>query len=136
METTVFVVDDDSVVRNSIALLLESEGFAVEAYALAEDFLAAYQPDRPGCLLLDIRMPGMSGLELQEKLAQRNLRIPIIFLTGHGNVPLAVRALNAGALDFIEKPFDNELLLRRVKDAITKDLLIWQEEGCRGLSED
>jgi len=124
---TVFVVDDDQAVRASIVLLFKSQAIAVEAYATAEEFLESYQAERPGCLVLDIRMPGMSGLELQQALAEKQIRIPTIFITGHGGVPLSVRAIKAGAFDFIEKPFDNELLLGRVRQAIAWDQRYRQE---------
>lgn len=127
MEPTVFVVDDDQAVRASIVLLFKSQEIEVQAYATAEQFLDAYQTDQPGCLVLDIRMPGMSGLELQQTLAEKQIRIPIIFVTGHGDVPLSVKAIKAGALDFIEKPFDNEQLLARVHQAIAWDLRYRQE---------
>ncbi len=124
---TVFVVDDDQAVRDSIVLLFKSQAIEVQAYATAEAFLRAYSGDSPGCLVLDIRMPGMSGLELQQTLAKKQIRIPIIFVTGHGDVPLSVRAIKSGAFDFIEKPFDNELLLGRVQQAIAWDLRYRQE---------
>ena len=133
-EPTVFVVDDDDAVRESIVFLLESSNLAVEGYPSAEAYLESYQADRPGCLVLDISMPGMSGLELQETLQTRQIRIPIIFITGHGDVPMSVRALKAGALDFIEKPFDKELLLSRINDAIAWDLEI-REEQARKVAE-
>ncbi len=122
MEATLFVVDDDQAVRSALKLLFEAEGVVVETYASAEAFLNAYKADRPGCLLLDIRMPGMSGLELQQALASRQLRIPIIFITGHGDISLSVQAIKAGALDFIEKPFNDELLVNRVQGAMAYDL--------------
>jgi len=127
MEPTVFVVDDDEAVRASIVLLFKSQEIEVEAYATAEEFLETYRANRPGCLVLDIRMPCMSGLELQQSLADRRIRIPIVFVTGHGDVPLSVQAIKAGAFDFIEKPFDNELLLGRVRQAIGWDLRYRQE---------
>jgi len=133
-EPTIFVVDDDDAVRDSIIFLLETSNLAVEGYPSAEAYLESYQADRAGCLVLDISMPGMSGLELQETLQARQIRIPIIFITGHGDVPMSVRALKAGALDFIEKPFDKELLLSRVKDAIAWDLEI-REEQARKVAE-
>ena len=133
-EPTVFVVDDDDAVRESIVFLLESSNLVVEGYPSAEAYLESYQADRPGCLVLDISMPGMSGLELQETLQSQQIRIPIIFITGHGDVPMSVRALKAGALDFIEKPFDKELLLSRIKDAIAWDLKI-REEQARKVAE-
>jgi len=127
MEATIFIIDDDQAVRDALTLLFETEEMAVEAYASAEAFLDAYKANRPGCLLLDIRMPGMSGLELQQALTARQLRIPIIFITGHGDIAMSVQAIKAGALDFIEKPFNDELLLNRVRGAIAYDLRYRQE---------
>jgi len=121
MESTVFVVDDDQAVRDAIVFLFKSEHIVVEAYASAADFLQHYQQDRPGCLVLDISMPGMGGLELQHVLAEKRIRIPIIFITGHGDVPMSVRAMKAGAVDFIEKPFDNAQLVCHVRDALELD---------------
>ncbi len=117
-EPAVFVVDDDAAVRRFLAGLIESVELCVEAYASAQDFLEAYEPGRPGCLVLDVRMPGMSGLELQRELTDRAIDLPVIVLTGHGNVQVAVHAMKAGAVDFIEKPFDNELLLDRIQKAV------------------
>ncbi len=121
-EPTVFVVDDDDAVRRFLTGLIRSIDLRVEAYASAQDFLDAYRPGRPGCLLLDVRMPGMSGLELQRELAERSIELPVIILTGHGNVPVAVQAMKAGAVDFIEKPFNNELLLDRIQRAVAQSL--------------
>jgi len=121
-DATVFVVDDDEAVRRFLCGLIGSVGLRAEAYASAQDFLDAYQSGRPGCLLLDIRMPGMSGLELQRELAERAFGLPVIILTGHGNVQVAVHAMKAGAVDFIEKPFNNELLLDRIQKAVAKSL--------------
>jgi two-component system, LuxR family, response regulator FixJ len=123
METdpTVFVVDDDPAMRESLRWLIESVNVGVETYATAQDFLAVYDPDRPGCLVLDVRMPGMGGLDLQAELARREIEIPIIIITGYAEVPTAVRALKAGALDFIEKPFSDQLLLDRIQQAIASD---------------
>lgn len=118
MTPTVFVIDDDHAVRESITMLLNAEGIEAEAFASAEEFLASYDGGRPGCLLIDIRMPGVGGLELQRILAERQISIPAIFITGHGDVPLAGQAFKAGAFDFIEKPFDNQLLLDRVREAL------------------
>jgi two-component system response regulator FixJ len=120
-EPTVFVVDDDKAVRDSLTLFLASAGLAVEVFASADAFLAGYAPDRPGCLVLDIRMAGISGIELQEKLAAEGAILPIIFITGHANVPTAVRALKAGAVDFVEKPFNNQELLERIHRALERD---------------
>jgi len=117
-DPTVYIVDDDKAVRDSLVYFLEFEAFAVETYASAYDFLEAVQPDWVGCLLLDVSMPGMTGLELQEVLAERQLQIPIIFITGHGDVPMSVKALKAGAFNFVEKPFDNEMLLNSIKEAL------------------
>jgi FixJ family two-component response regulator len=118
---TIFIVDDDAAVRDALKLLLRSVGQAVEAYGSAQEFLDAYSEDRPGCLVLDIRMPGMSGLELQQKLNERHSILPIIFITGHGDVPMAVEAMQAGAVDFIQKPFRDQDLIDRINQALDKD---------------
>jgi FixJ family two-component response regulator len=117
----VMVVDDDSGVRNAMRILLKSVGLESVLYASAQDFLAAYQPSQSGCLLLDIRMPGMSGLELQQQLNLRGAVIPVIFMTGHGDVPMAVEAMQHGAFDFLQKPFRDQDLLDRIQKAIAKD---------------
>jgi FixJ family two-component response regulator len=111
----VYVVDDDEPMRDSLAWLLEANGHAVEAYASAEAFLAAWREDMRGCLVLDVRMPGMSGLELHERLAGLRSTLPVVFVTGHGDVPMAVAAVKKGAVDFIEKPFNDKELLRLVE---------------------
>lgn len=116
--TTVFVVDDDQAMRSSLKWLIESVGLYVESFAAAADFLDRYYPGRAGCLLLDVRMPGMSGLELQEHLNSKQIEIPTIVITGHGDVPMAVRAMKAGAIDFIEKPFNDEVLLDAIRRAL------------------
>jgi len=116
----VFVVDDDADARDSLCALLESAGVAAEAHESARAFLNAYQPGRPGCLIADIRMPDMDGLELQEELNRRNAGLPVIVVTGHADVPLAVRAMKAGAVDLIEKPYDDELLLASVRRALAQ----------------
>lgn len=118
---TVFLVDDDRDIRDSLRWLLESVGLQLQAFASAQEFLDAYRPETPGCLLLDVRMPGMSGLELQEKLLECGFDIPTIILTGHADVPMAVRAMKSGALDFIEKPFSDQILLDQVNLALEKD---------------
>jgi two-component system response regulator FixJ len=120
-DATVFVVDDDPAVRHSLAWLIESIGLRVEAFPSAQAFLEAYAAGRPGCLVLDVRMPGMSGTNLQERLVAMGVTLPVIFVTGHGDVPMAVRAMKRGALDFIEKPFNNQELLDRVHQAIRQD---------------
>jgi two-component system, LuxR family, response regulator FixJ len=118
---TIFIVDDDAAVRDALKLLLRSVGQAVETYGSAQEFLDAYSEDRPGCLVLDIRMPGMSGLELQQKLNEKHSILPIIFITGHGDVPMAVEAMQAGAVDFIQKPFRDQDLIDRINQALEKD---------------
>lgn len=115
---TVFVVDDDEAVRDALSLLLESESLPCRCFASADEFLAAYEPGSAGCLLLDIRMPGKSGLELRDWLDEQGARLPIIFITGHGDVPMAVDAMRRGAIDFIQKPFNDEDLLKRVRQAL------------------
>jgi len=122
LPSTVFVVDDDDAVRNSLRLLLKSVGLPVVLHASAQEFLAAYQDTQPGCLVLDIRMPGMSGLELQRHLSLRGSVIPVIFITGHGDVPMAVEAMQHGAFDFLQKPFRDQDLIDRVQRAFEKDL--------------
>jgi FixJ family two-component response regulator len=117
----VFIVDDDDAVRESLEFLMKSINQPAESYASAKDFLAAYHPDKPGCLLLDIRMPGMSGIELQEELKRREAHIPIIFITGHGDVPMAVKAIQAGAADFIQKPFRDQELIDRIREVLVDD---------------
>jgi len=118
---TVFVVDDDAEVRNALKLLLESVGLPVVCYASAHEYLEAFDERLPGCLVTDIRMPGMSGLDMQEKLTEYPIHPPVIIITGHGDVPMAVRAVQAGAVDFIEKPFRDQLLLDSVHRAIEMD---------------
>ena len=120
-KTSVFVVDDDQEVRDALRLLMESVGLSVATFASARDFLDQFAPDLAGCILLDVRMPGMSGLDLQARLAAERLHPPIIVITGHGDVPMAVRAVQAGALDFIEKPFNDQSLLDSVHRAMEQD---------------
>jgi len=121
MTPVVHVVDDDPGFRDSLRSLLESDGLTVETYADAGEFLGRYLPERPGCLLLDVRMPGMSGLQLQEELQKRRIQVPLVFITAHGDVAMAVAAVRRGALDFIEKPFDVEALIGLIRDALEKD---------------
>lgn len=120
-EPTVFVIDDDADLRESLGWLLESAGLRFRGYATAEEFLGDYDPDESGCLLLDVRMPGLSGLDLQEELRRRGVPPPIIVMTGHARVPMAVRALKGGAIDFIKKPFSDQALLEHVRKAIDLD---------------
>lgn len=122
----VVIIDDDKAVRDSLAWLVESIGLPVRSYESAKAFLDEIDKtgERPhGCLLVDIRLPGMSGLDLQDALAQRHIDVPIIVITGHGDIPIAVRAMKAGALDFIEKPFSDEVLLDRIREAMERDRL-------------
>ena len=120
-EPTVFIVDDDDAVCDALGMLLRASGMSVETFNSAQAFLNIYRPQRAGCLLLDIRMPGMSGLDLQDELHKRRYAIPIVFLTGHGDVPLAVRALKRGAADFIETPHEEERLVLAVANALHSD---------------
>jgi FixJ family two-component response regulator len=117
----VFIVDDDAWVRDSLAVLLDLKGYRTQAFASAEEFLKNYRPALAGCLLLDVRMPGMSGMELQAALHERQIKLPIIVITAHGDVPTARTALVAGAVDFLEKPVDPELLLVAVRTALDGD---------------
>jgi two-component system, LuxR family, response regulator FixJ len=130
---TVFLVDDDEAVRDSLGLLMKSVALTSQSFASASDFLAEYDPDCPGCLVLDIRMPGMSGMELQQKLIEMQAILPIIFITGHGDIPMAVEAMQRGAVDFIPKPFRDHELLDRINKALeddqtNRDMLLEREE--------
>ena len=120
-DPTVWVVDDEAAMRNSLKWLIESVGLAVRVYASAEEFLGAYDASVPGCIVSDVRMPGMSGIELQAELAQRGGAVPMIFLTAHGEIPMAVHAIQHGAFDFLEKPFSNHGLLERIQRAVARD---------------
>jgi FixJ family two-component response regulator len=117
----VYIVDDDDAIRAALRLLLKSVGLAATTLPSAQDFLASYNPQQPGCLILDVRMPGMGGLELQEQLNLRGAIIPVIFITGHGDVPMAVEALQQGAFDFLQKPFRDQDLIDRIQRALSKD---------------
>jgi two-component system response regulator FixJ len=127
MEQTVYIVDDDDAVRDSLRMLLESASHNVQGFDTARAFLSDADMDRGICLVVDIRMPGMSGLELQETMARRNIAMPVIVITGHGDVPLAVRAMTAGAVDFIEKPFDDQRML----DSVARALQIGNQKRSR-----
>ena len=116
----VYVVDDDEAVRGAVSGLLEASGYLCRSFSSAQEFLTAAPTLRPGCLIADIRMPGMDGLELQQVLIQRALRFPLIVVTGHGDVPLAVRAMKAGALDFIQKPFPAKAILESIRSAMSR----------------
>jgi FixJ family two-component response regulator len=131
----VHVVDDDDAVRSSLRLLLKSVGLPTVAHASAHEFLAAWDADQPGCLVLDVRMPGMSGIELQAELNQRGAIIPVIFISGHGDIPMAVEAIQHGAFDFLQKPFRDQDLIDRVQRALASDAdhrqLLQQRETLR-----
>ncbi len=115
---TVFIVDDDRSVRTALARLMRSAALRAETFASAKEFLQREHPDGPGCMVLDLSMPGSTGLELQQDMAAADIDLPIIFLTGHGSVPSSVKALKSGAVDFLEKPVDDDLLLSAIKDAV------------------
>ncbi len=118
----VYIVDDESAVRDSLGLFISSMGLSVKSYISAEDFLNNYSPELPGCLILDVRMPGMSGLDLQQEILKKQITLPIIFISGHAEIPDSAKAFRAGAIDFLEKPFDNALLMERIFEAISKDI--------------
>ena len=120
-QQTVFIIDDDAAVRDSIQELVESVGLRAQSYASGQAFLDSFQPERSGCLVVDVRMAGMSGLLMQEKLGELGAGIPIIIVTGHGDVPMAVHALQAGAVDFIQKPYRDQLLLDSINKALAAD---------------
>lgn len=132
-ESIVYVVDDDESVREAIQSLIRSVGLHVEAFASAQDFLRSKRPDLPGCLVLDIRLPGFSGLQLQRKLADADIRIPIVFMTGHGDIPMTVKAMKAGAVEFLTKPFRDQDLLDAIQQSIETDRLARRE---RSLTDD
>jgi two-component system, LuxR family, response regulator FixJ len=117
----VFIVDDDEAIRNSLRLLVKSIGLNATILGSAQEFLASYDPLQPGCLILDVRMPGMSGLELQQQLNLRGAVIPVIFISGHGDIPMAVEAMQQGAFDFLQKPFRDQDLIDRVQRAMERD---------------
>lgn len=120
-QATVFVIDDDPAIRDSMRWLIEAAGFNVKIYASAREFLKKLSSSQRGCLVLDVRMPEINGLELQKLLSEKNNPLPIIFISAHGNVPDAVNALHEGAIDFLTKPFDSQLLLKRIQSSIDLD---------------
>lgn len=120
-EPTVYIVDDDQAIRHAMGLLLKSVGVKHDLFSTGDEFLSAYCPEWAGCLVLDIRMPGLGGLELQDKLLDAGSTLPVIFITGHGDVPMAVEAMRKGAVDFIQKPFRDQELLDRVREALETD---------------
>jgi len=132
-DATVFVVDDDASVREALGGLVRSAGLSVASYATAQEFLASPRAEGPSCLVLDVQLPGLSGLDLQRRMAEVNLEIPIIFITGHGDIPTSVRAMKAGAVEFLTKPFGDDDLLTAIHEAIERDRVARRQHA--GLSE-
>jgi FixJ family two-component response regulator len=126
---TVFVIDDDADVRASIQGLLKSVGLRSESFGRPQEFLRSRQPDRPSCLVLDVRLPGVNGLDFQQELANAGVRIPIIFITGHGDIPMTVKAMKSGAVEFLTKPFRDQDLLDAVYQALDRDRLMLQQQS-------
>lgn len=120
-DATVFVVDDDEAVRDALKSLISSVGLSVDTFASAREFLESRGPDAPGCLVLDVRLPGLSGLDLQRELSDANIHTPIIFITGHGDIPMSVQAMKAGAVEFLTKPFRDQELLDAIHQALERD---------------
>ena len=128
-ESIVYVIDDDPSIRDAIKSLIRSVGMRVETFGSAQEFMAGSRPDAPACLVLDVRMPGLSGLDLQRDLSDAGIRIPIIFITGHGDIPMSVRAMKAGAIEFLTKPFRDQDLLDAISEAIERDRAMRQQEA-------
>ncbi len=128
-DPVVFIVDDDPSVLKALRRLMKSVGFRVQAFASASEFLAAERPEAPGCLVLDVRMPGVGGLALQETLAANNTHVPIVFISGHGDIPMTVQAMKAGAIDFLSKPFSDQQLIDAVNEAIARDVQARRERA-------
>jgi len=120
-EAVIAIVDDDFSAREGLSSLIRSTGFEVETFASAQEFLARHGAEAPSCLVLDLQLPGLSGLDLQKRMAAAGLEIPIVFLTGHGNIPASVQAMKAGAVEFLTKPFDEQALLRAIQEAVERD---------------
>src|SRR2546428_11894569 len=125
----VFVVDDDPSIREALTSLLRSIGLSVETFGSAREFLTRQQLDTPGCLVLDVRLPGLSGLDLQHELAAAQINLPIIFITGHGDIPMTVRAMKAGAVEFLTKPFRDQDLLDAMQQALERDRVAWRRRA-------
>jgi FixJ family two-component response regulator len=125
----VFVIDDDESIREALKSLIRSVGLSVQTFASAHDFLQSSRPDVPSCLILDVRMPGLSGLDLQRDLAEANIHIPIIFITGHGDIPMSVRAMKAGAIEFLTKPFRDQDLLDAIQQALERDRQVRSQQA-------
>jgi len=124
----VFIVDDNPAVRDAIRWLVQQVGLNAKTYDSAQEFLAAFKPGMRGCLVLDIRMPGLSGLDLQDKLVQAGIQLPVIIVTGHGDVPITVRAMKAGAFEFLQKPFNDQALLDAIQSALEKYTQLWEQK--------
>jgi two-component system, LuxR family, response regulator FixJ len=130
-EPVVYIVDDDELVRKTLSMLLTSVNLAVRAYANAQEFLDSYRDDAPGCLVIDIRMPGMSGLQLQEQLGSRGIDLPVIVMSGHADIETAVRSMQLGALNFLRKPFKHQAILEEVNRCIARHTEAWQARQAR-----
>src|SRR5215475_14348093 len=128
-DAIVFVIDDDESVREALKSLIRSVGLSGETFASAHEFLQRPRPDVPACLILDVRMPGLSGLDLQRDLSEANIHIPIIFITGHGDIPMSVRAMKAGAVEFLTKPFRDQDLLDAIQQALERDRLARSQQA-------
>jgi FixJ family two-component response regulator len=128
-ESVVFVVDDDASIRAAVKSLLKSVGLRSESFGSTEEFVSAVRPDTPSCLVLDVRLPGMSGLDFQAELEKRGVRIPIIFITAHGDIPMTSRAMKAGAVEFLPKPFQKRELLDAIQQALERDRVFREEEA-------
>ena len=139
IQPCIFIVDDDHAVRDALGLIMETAGLAYQAFESAEQFLQTYCPGQPGCLLLDVNLPGLNGHELQTELIRRNIHLPIIFLTAYGDIPMTVRAIKAGAVDFLTKPVPRKLLLERIEavlqnEAMAHEQAIAKEAQCSRLN--
>jgi FixJ family two-component response regulator len=130
-DAVVFVIDDDESVREALRSLIRSVGLRAETFASAHDFLRGARPDVPACLILDVRMPGLSGLDLQRELTEAHIHIPIIFITGHGDIPMSVRVMKAGAVEFLTKPFRDQDLLDAIQQALERDRLFRSQQADR-----
>jgi len=129
VDAIVYVIDDDESIREALNSLIRSVGLTVQTFASAHEFLESRRPDVPACLILDVRMPGLSGLDLQRDLTEANIRIPIIFITGHGDIPMSVRAMKAGAVEFLTKPFRDQDLLDAIQQALERDRLVRSQQA-------
>lgn len=134
-EGIVYIVDDEEPVRKALSLLMRSEGIESKAYASAQEFLDDYDADRPSCLVLDVRMPEMNGLELQDVLISKSVHIPICFITANGDIPMTVRAMKGGAREFFEKPFNNQVLLNKIQEYLEKEIVKRQEQRTQSDTE-